>query len=197
MSAKRLYQLLIAGVVLLTLALFGGTYVINSLLEKQAAELATQQRELAVLVAQGDELKQAKTDIAKYRELADIAKSIVPQDKDQAQTVGIISKLARQNNISLSSVIFPDSDLESIKKESAINLSQLTSVKGIPGVYSLILTIQSDIEQPVPYANFLAFLRDLEQNRRTAQVNAITITPNPDNPSRISFNLELQEYIKP
>ena len=195
MGAKRLYQLLIAGIVLAGLGLFGGMYLINGQLEKQAGQLEKQRQNLAVLDGQASQLAQAKADIAKYQNLADIAKNIVPQDKDQAQTVGEIVKLGKQNGVSLSSVTFPSSTLGANAK--ATKLSQLVPVKGISGVYNLTITIQSETKTPIPYTNFIAFLHALEQNRRTAQVSGITITPDATDPSRVTFSLTLQEYIKP
>jgi hypothetical protein len=43
----------------------------------------------------------------------------------------------------------------------------------------------------------LDFLKGLENNRRTALVSDITITPDSKNSSNVSFNLTLDEYIKP
>jgi len=45
--------------------------------------------------------------------------------------------------------------------------------------------------------NFIDFLDNLEQNRRTAQVSGVTITPDPQNPSLLSFSLVVNVYIKP
>jgi hypothetical protein len=77
------------------------------------------------------------------------------------------------------------------------SLSQLEKIATIPGVYGLQIVVQSDGQNLVSYDNFIRFLQALEQNRRTAQVNNISVTPNSTNPSQISFSLTLQEYIKP
>lgn len=196
MGSKRLYQLLIAGIVLCAIGLIVGAYVLNSMLQKESATLVEQQTQLAVLDGRDTALKRAKQDITKYQTLADIAKSIVPQDKDQAQTIGEIVKLANANNIKLGSFSFPSSSLgQVVGAQSA--LSQLTPVKGITGVYGLQIIVQSDSQSTVSYGDFIDFLKALEQNRRTAQVLSVNITPDNENPSRISFSLILQEYIKP
>lgn len=196
MNSKHLYQLLVGGIVLCALGLLVGAYVLNSMLQKESATLAEQQNQLAVLDGRDTALKRAKQDIAKYQNLADIAKSIVPQDKNQAQTIGEIVKLATANNIKLGSFSFPSSSLgQVVGAQSA--LSQLTPVQGISGVYGLQIIVQSDSQSTVSYGDFIDFLKALEQNRRTAQVLSVNVTPDTKDPARVSFSLILQEYIKP
>ncbi len=197
MNSKRLYQILVSAIVLMAAGLLVGASVLSSILEKQSATLAEQRQQLAVLEGRDTALKRAKADVKKYQDLAKIAKSIVPQDKNQAQTIGEIVKLAKQNSIQLGSFSFPTSTLGAKVGGSKPGLSQLLRVKEIPGVYGLQITVQSDSTKPVPYNNFIRFLEALEQNRRTAQVSNIVISPNSTNPSNISFSLTLQEYIKP
>jgi hypothetical protein len=197
MNSKRLYQLFVACIVLLVIGMLGGAYVLSSMLAKESATLAEQQKQLAVLDGRQSGLIRAKKDVERYQELADIAKHIVPQDKDQAQTIREITKLANQNGVQLGSFQFPNSSLGTKPGNAATDLSQLEPVKGIPGVYGLLITVQSTGEALVSYSDFINFLKDLEQNRRTAHVTNISISPSPTNPSRIDFTLTLQEYIKP
>jgi hypothetical protein len=77
------------------------------------------------------------------------------------------------------------------------NLTQLTPVKGITGVYDLKITVQQTENAAVPYSTFITFLEKLEQNRRTAQVSSISVTPSTKNPNLVAFTLIIDEYIKP
>jgi len=61
----------------------------------------------------------------------------------------------------------------------------------------LQISVASDSTKPVPYSRFITFLSALEHNRRTSQVNTITLDPNKDNSNLLSFTLGLSEYIKP
>jgi hypothetical protein len=79
----------------------------------------------------------------------------------------------------------------------AAALSQLTALKTIPGVYQLPITINNDATHPVRYGNFIGFLGALEHNRRTSQVQTITITPAANDRGSLTFSLTLSEYIKP
>jgi hypothetical protein len=147
------------------------------------------------------ELIQAKQDVKKYQNLATITQNIVPQDKDQAETVLQIVNLANKNGVALASITFPSSSLGLQTGQSAsnstINLSQLTPVQGIPGVYDLQLVVQSDTTNPVPYSNFISFLSALENNRRTALISAVSIQPNAQDRNTLTFSLTLDEYVKP
>jgi len=196
-NSRRLYQVLVGGIVLMALGLIVGAYFLSSVLQKQSKVLSEQRQQLAVLNGRETALNFAKHDVARYQSLATIAKSIVPQDKSQAQTIGEIVKLADANGVKLGSFSFPSSTLGDKPGASASALSQLEKVAGIPGVYGLQIVVQSDPQTLVPYNNFIDFLQALEQNRRTAQVTNITITPNSTNPALVSFSLTLQEYIKP
>jgi hypothetical protein len=158
-------------------------------------------------------LVKAKKDIKKYSPLDKIVRSVVPEDKDQAEAVRELVKIADTYNVTLSSISFPASTLGSgpagtasagaattstpsaNSKTSA--LSQLTQVKSIPGVYLLQITVKGDPLHPVRYDRFVSFLQALENNRRTAQVSSISITPSIQDRNYLSFSLILNTYIKP
>lgn len=211
MNSKRVFYLMIGGIVVLVLATLGSTYMASSMLEKQATTLNGLKLKNRVLSEEQAGLIKAKKDIAKYSSLEKIAKTIVPQDKDQAQTVREIVKLANASGINPSSITFPASTLgaaaaasTSAAKSTAAspgsgtaNLTQLTPVKGITGLYVLPITITQDSSSAVPYARLVEFLSRLEQNRRTAQVSSIVLQPSSIDRSKLSFTLTVDEYIKP
>ena len=135
-----------------------------------------------------------------YAELEKIAKSVVPQDKDQAEAVREIVNIAAANGVSLSTISFPASNLGSLNAQATTtttSLSQLQPVKNIPGVYQLQISVVGDPNKPVAYDKFISFLAALERNRRTAQVSTISIQPNLANRNLLTFTLSLNEYIKP
>lgn len=201
MTAKRTNFSLIAIVILLCLALVVGARMATSALSDQSQKLITLQLKQASLDNEQSQLNSAKNEINKYSSLATIAKSIVPQDKDQAEAVREIVGIAEKSSISLSSITFPKSDLGSTAPKAAanskINLSQLTAVPGLSGVYELPITITSDSTRLVSFSQFISFLHQLENNRRTAQVTNVVLTPDTLNSSLLSFTLSINEYIKP
>jgi hypothetical protein len=186
MSSKKLYYLMLGAICLMIIGMIGGAYGVDKLLSFESQKLVDNRLKVAVLVQ-------------KYQNLATIAKSVVPQDKNQAQTIGQIVALASSNGVTLSSITFPASTL-GIKSGGSVSgpgLSQLSTVKDVAGVYGFQLTVQSDTTKPVAYTKFINFLSSLEHNRRTALVQSITISPNEKDRSTLSFTLILEEYIKP
>ncbi len=200
MTSKHLYYGMLSVIGLLIIGLLIGAYGAVRLLQNQSQQLVSNRLQTDVLSQEQDQLVQAKQDIKKYQSLATITQSIVPQDKDQAETVLQVVNIASENGVTLGSITFPSSTLGlsgQSASTSTVNLSQLTPVKGIPGVYDLQLTIESDSSNPVPYNNFINFLTGLENNRRTALLSDVSIQPNQANRNDVAFTLTLNEYIKP
>ena len=199
MNSKRLNYLLIGLLVLLTAGLVIVAREANMLLENKSKTLVSLKASDLTTSSQQAQLSTDKKEIAKYSDLNTIAKSVVPQDKDQAEAVQEIVNLAADSGIGqLSSITFPPSTLgttTSVKTPGG--LTQVTAVKGISGVYDLQITITQGTDSEVPYSDFTMFLAKLEQNRRTAQVSSITVQPDQKNPSIVSFTLILDEFIKP
>jgi hypothetical protein len=211
MSSKHVYFGMIGCLVLLLGAIIGGTYFANQQLQQQAKKLQDYKTQQEVLRREQTGLVKAKKDIARYSELEKIAKSIVPQDKDQAQTVREIIKIAGEAGIKPTSISFPASSLGNTAPAGAgaavtpkpaagaskQSLSQLTPVKGMNGVYNLQITVLTDTNAPVPFSRFLDFLTRLENNRRTAQVSSIVLQPLTQDRNNITFTLTVDEFIKP
>lgn len=197
---------MLSALLVVSVALLAGAQLIHSDLKKRSEDIVKKRAEVIKIEKEQKSLVQARKNIQTYKPLAEIAKDIVPQDKNQAQTAREIVKIANDNKISLGSITFPTSNLgdapvkggsSSTPAATKPDLSQLTPVKGIPGVYSLQIAVTSNTKQPVTYDALLSFLHDLEHNRRTALVSDISINPDKANPNAISFTLTLDEYIKP
>jgi len=214
-STKRLFYILSGLMLVMAVVFIGGAYQASTILQASAHKVLDARAKGTALEQQTTQLSRAKSDVQKYQELGNIARSIVPQDKNQAQTVLEIVNIAKANGIKLGTITFPDSSLGSnVKsgttsgsasgsstapsKSSASALpSQLIAVPSLSGVFSLQITVQSDSNSPVPYAKLLSFLAALEGNRRTALVSGITVSPSTKDPSLVSFTLNMDEYIKP
>lgn len=196
MTAKRLFWLLAAVMALLLVGLAGSVYAMDKLVQSKSDELATSRGTIEQLTAQQTGLVKSKQDVQNYSDLEKITKAVVPQDKDQAQSVRELTNIAAANDITLNTITFPSSTLGSTTTTSN-NLSQLTPVKGIPGVYDLQITLANSDSSTVTFNQLSAFLEDLENNRRTAAVDSLSITPLKDNAKRLTFSLVINTYIKP
>lgn len=212
-SAKKYFYIQTGLLVLLLILIIAATVGGNFLLQKQSKRLYDAKAERKAIESQETALVQAKKDVERYQDLNKIAKSVVPQDKDQAKTVREIVKIAQDNGVPIKSVTFANSTLGDAAPKAAPNtnssesgqaatpkptaqpsVSQVKPVEGIPGVYTLEIQVASNGE--VSYQNFLKFLEALEKNRRTAHVSAISLDPSDDG-KRLNFNLTLNSYLKP
>ena len=217
MTAKRVFYIITGSLVLMTALGVAGLVLGNKLLVKSSGRLNSLKLETSVIDEQHNSLKQAKQDIEKYAELESIAKTVVPQEKDQARTVREIVRFAEESGVPITDITFPSSDLGSVKAKPTTPapstdssstpkapaapatppVSQVKPVEGIKGVYQLEVTIQNDNDSPTRYQNLLTFLHKLEQNRRTSQVTNVGIQPDPKNRNLITYNMTINVYIKP
>ena len=217
MTPKRMYFTMLAAIFILSAAILGGAYGVQLLLQSKSDQLVSLKAKLAAFNAQQVSLVQAKKDITEYTELYNIAKAIVPENKNQAETVRQIVKLAQESSVSLGSITFPSSTLGSgavggsrpstgttsltpttpkVDTNKAA-LSQLTPVAGSPGVYVMQINVASDTTNPATYDEIITFLSALERNRLTAEVTTVNIIPSANTSSGFSFTLSVNTYIKP
>lgn len=163
--------------------------------------------------AQLSNLEQTKIDVDKYSYFKDVAKTVIPNDKDQATAVLEINKMANASGILLQSITFPASTLglrtttaapqdATSSSSTSTAISQAKPVSGIPGLYSLELTITSESGGNIPpnkqvtYAKMLNFLSRIENNRHTAQITEVNIQPATRDES-LGFRLVINIFIKP
>jgi hypothetical protein len=223
MTSKRLYFVLLGLLCLVVISVAGGSYAINAALEKQSNKLVSLKAKQQSLQQEQTQLTQMKKDILDYNNLYKISQLIVPESKDQTETVRQIVNLAKQSGVTLQSITFPASSLGTGTSPLALNteqsatpgtaatpiagttvianpaLSQLVPIAHIPGVYDLQVEVASatDPAYQSTYPQVIHFLSALEQNRLTAQVSQIDLQPNSQNSNVLSFTLNLDIFIKP
>lgn len=211
MTSKKMFFVMIGLVSLTAVLIIGAVVGGDLLLQKQSKKLVSLKLDNQVIEGQQTALSQAKKDLEKYSELAIIAKQIVPQDKDQARATREIVTIAAASGVKISSIGFPASTLgQAVPKATtdstttttpttpaAPSVSQVKAVSGIEGLYQLDIVVTSDTVTPASYAKLIDFLKRLEQNRRTAQVSQIAITPDSVNRLNLNFTLTITLYIKP
>lgn len=210
MNARKFFYLMIGVVIALVISSIAVLGWANKSLSKRSQQLVSLKLNNRVLDEQQLSLAQAKKDITKYSDLNSIARSVVPQDKDQAEAVREIVKIASDSNVKLSAISFPASTLgqatkapsssssdTATPKTTKPSITQVKPVDSIPGVFVMEINIHQDSNTPVSYNSLIDFLNRLEQNRRTAQVISVTVQPNALNRSLLTFSLIVNIYIKP
>jgi hypothetical protein len=164
-------------------------------------------------------LAQAKGQIAKYAYFKDVAKTVLPTDKDQASAILDLFQLADESGISIQTIAFPNSTLgvgsiASISGTAPVSavgatakdlLSQAKPVTGIPGLYSVQLIISFEFGDNVSadkrptYPKLIDFLNRVENDRRTAQIAQVSILAQDDRivTPYINFGLTINIFIRP
>lgn len=207
---NRTFRLILGGLLgLLCLTFLVVTFKGISLLEKKSNDMVQLKAQSQKAQSQLNNLQIAKKEVQKYSYFKTVASNVIPSDKDQAQAILEIYQIASQAGIALQSVTFPASTLGVSGTESATGsgasqaaVTQAKPVTGIPGLYSLELTITPQVGNNVPvnqqvtYAKMLDFFKRIENNRRTAQITRIDIQPAQGN-SGLSFVLTINIFIKP
>lgn len=191
MSSKQLFYTLLSLCAVLVIGLAGSIYAGLTMLDEQADKLRQVEIKREAVDIQELTLLRALNEIEEFSELEGVAKSIIPQEKDQARTVREIISIAQRSGANISSISFPSSDLGD--DESV--LSQAQPVPGLPGLFELEITVQDS--DGTRFSEFIAFLEGLEQNRRTSQVKSVTITPDSEVRDVISFSINLSVFIQP
>lgn len=211
-SARQL-RFLLLGFLGVGVIVFIATAVLGlNVLSRKSSELVELKLESKTLDAQLASLAVAKKQVEQYSYFNDVAKTVLPADKDQAKAVLTIFKFAAKSGIALASITFPTSNLgigagsASATGSSSAAISQAKRVEGINNLYSLQLTITPEAGQTVPeekvvtYPKFLDFLKRIERDRRTAQITQVVIQPVIDNsgPTKaIDFTLVINIFLRP
>jgi len=214
MNSKRLYYILLGLIGIIGILVIASVIQSNSALKRKNERLMQLKVQSSTLEQQQIALIQAKKDIEKYTELESIAKSIVPQEKDQARTVREIVQIAQASGVKIGAISFPSSTLgqgaarpstatppegqaAAPAAPAAPTTTQVKAVDGIAGLYQMEVNVQGQAGDRVTYQQFISFLKKLEQSRRTSQVNTLTVTPDTRDRNNVSFSLVINVYLKP
>lgn len=205
MNSKHLRLLLLGALGVLVLAFAAISVFGLSALSKKSQKMVNLKSESQTLQSQLANLAQVKKEVDQYRYFKDVAKTVIPTDKDQAQAIVDIVRLAEESGISLASFTFQASNLGSAGAavSGSSTVSQAKPVAGIPGLFSMELTIQpsTSIDLPrdkqVTYAKMIDFFSRIERNRRTAQITSVRVDPPRSAQSTLSFQLIINIFIKP
>lgn len=198
MNARNTNKLLLGSLIVLALLLVISVSYGLSRLEASNQTLQDAKIDREVINLREQSLFQARKDIEEYSDLEGAAERVIPQEKDQARTVREIIAIAESSGVAIANISFPTSNLGTGGSAAATEssaLTQATPVQGLPGLFELTLSVQ--IAEPVPFGNFINFLEGLEDNRRTSQVNSVSIVPELNNRSSVTFSINMSVYLKP
>ncbi|HEX5448394.1 MAG TPA: hypothetical protein VFW90_04345 [Candidatus Saccharimonadales bacterium] len=207
LDSRTLRMALIGGILALGLAFFIIAFAGISALGNKSRQMVDLKVKNQTLENQLANLVQSKRQVEKYSYFKQVADSVIPNDKNQADAVVQIFNMANQSGIDIQSISFPSSSLGSSGTTSAASasaksaISQAKSVPGFSGLYSLELTITPSSGKDVPaskqvtFDKMISFLKKVEGNRRTAQITQVSIQPNSGD-AGFSFTLVINIFLR-
>lgn len=212
-DSKKLRLVFLISLVVSIVAFIAIAVLGLSLLSSKSASMVELKVKSQTAESQLANLEQSKKQVEKYAYFKDVAKTVIPNDKDQARDIVEINRMADEAGISIQSITFPSSSLgqkttqqdATASSSASTAISQAKPVSGIPGLYSLELTITPEPNSTAPpdkqvtYPKMLDFLRRIENNRHTAQISNVNIIPAATNTSNtgLTFTLTINIFIKP
>lgn len=211
MNAKKLYLVLVGGVIALSIVSIALLYVAGILMQKSANQLVSVKLDNLALDEQEKAYLQARKDLEKYKDLAATLENVLPKSKDQARAVREIYKIGDESGIAIDKISFSSSTLgqkaapgSSSSKSSAQVLSQAKAVDGMPGVLGvdMDMTLRSSKSSKtyISYSDLLKFLQTIELNRRSMQIKKLSVevdstATTKDNISGVDLTITI--FVKP
>jgi hypothetical protein len=111
------------------------------------------------------------------QETAEKLNILVPNEKEQALAVDTIYSFADTAGLTITSVVFPGSNLDpSVKAKTKIDISQATPVKDINGVYEIPIevSIVGTGKNSISTNQLLTLIESIESSPRNMRITAIT-----------------------
>lgn len=192
MNAKKLYYILVALIILSTLAIFGAYSWGKNQLEQSSitvseliAERDAQQENIIIL-------QKAETESEELAEVELLLDRLLPREKNQETLVlDIIYTATAESGIPLSSIASfafsgggdPDA------------LSGTLPNKEVAGVLEYPFTLEL---KDITYDSLLKLLQEVETNGRIIQVSTVQISPDKTSAGLLtSVSLSMKAYVKP
>lgn len=211
MNAKKLYMILVGGIIGLSVVSLALLYVAGLIMQKSANNLVSVKLDNLALDEQEKAYLQARKDLEKYKDLAATIENVLPKSKDQARAVREIYKIGDESNIAIDKISFSSSTLgqktssvSTSSKSTTQVLSQAKAVDGMPGVLGvdmdMALRSSKSSKSYISYSDLLNFLQKVELNRRSMQIKKLSVEVDPtatskDNISGVDITVTI--FVKP
>lgn len=204
MTAKKAYFIFLALLASILLGIGAIVYFSRAFLTNNANELVAKKLELETVDRTELVYRTNKLLYEKNKDTADLLATIIPAEKDQARAVRDITQIATAYDLSLRSVNFPGSDLNSAKKTATnetaakASVSQAKPVAGLNGVLGMEVSLELthiNVSNSISTNQVLGFLERIENNRRNIRVTSINFGTAVDEGKTLKVNALL--FIKP
>lgn len=177
MTPKKAHYLLI-GLLLLTLVVISTVFYFGRKSLTSTSQKVIDAR-LNIVKAEKEEETYIKNKqiYLKNEAVANKLNVLIPNEKEQALAVETIYSFASNAGLSITSVVFPGSNLDpSVKSKTKIDISQAVPVKDLKDVYEIPVevSIKGNKQSGISTNQLLQFIESIESSPRNMRITAIT-----------------------
>lgn len=188
-STKRTFYALLAINVILVGCIVGVYFFATKYAKQKSTEIAVLKADIETNDQKLTSYKELESSLSKSKELEQIAKEVLPQDKNQSVALNEIEEFAKNAGINIKQITF------NTPSGKATSGPTLTSPSSLKGVSVLSVGVKADKMQ---YEQLLAFLKEVESNRRRMQVTSISLAPSTTSLGTLErADLSIDVYLKP
>lgn len=178
-SSKKAFFGLLAGIVAIIAAGAFGYYFFKEQLVAVGSDVGTLKAEQQTLKEQIKIYEDTKKKIEELDFVKELANSVLPISKEQANVVSELKNFVAQSGLTLQSITFTGQD-----PKASVETTQTEAVEGLTDVR--VLPAEVIIEAGADYGQILSLLRTIEKNQRKMQITDISLTPNRENKNTFS-----------
>lgn len=190
MSAIQLRNILLGGIGLMIVLIGVTIYYASTLLQVEATKSVHAKIDAELVAADLDRLKNLEKVLERNQNSVQKAAQIVSDTKlyqYQDQIIKDIDSYANKTGVQVTVYDFGATD----KPTTSSGAQQPT----IPGVKTI--TVKLTLKSPLPFDNYLRFIKAIEQNLTKMQVSGVNLSPDEDNKNDVSNpGIGLTVYVK-
>lgn len=190
-SKKAFFSIL--GVLLFVLGSGAGVfYLLDGQLVELNATIGRLKAEQKAAKSQIGIYESTRTKVSELAFVEDLANSVLPNEKEQANTIAELRKFVIDSGMQFESISFAGSDQKAIAA-GRIATTQTEKNDDLPGV--LLLPANVVIGPGASYDQVLSLLRTIETNQRKMQVTNLTLLPDETGERFSSITLDVDIYL--
>jgi len=190
MDATRFQRFLLGAIAAIILLIGVGYYFLAGFLQSQAIATNHARIDAEVSANDADKLQALQQQLLANKDVVARAEEIIgsPQNYQyQDDFIRDINALAAQTGVGITGFLFPSPSAAGGTSSSGVSLPA--------GVKKVAVTINT--ATPLPYQNYLRFLRALELNLTRLQVTGVTLAPDASDPHNVTNStIGIEIYVR-
>jgi hypothetical protein len=196
MNAILFKRILISVLTILAIGSVGSYFLLLANLKERVVETDHVKIDADISSNDIDHLKSLQQQLSGLQDVVARTKEIVATSADykyQDQVITDINHLAAANGVTVTGYSFPTA--AAVGTTSTVSSGAGLTAPPVAG--AKLLTIAITMKSPMPYDNYLKFLRSVELNLTRFQVTGVDLSPDPANPTQITNpSIGIQIYVK-